>query len=281
MSGIDYKKLRAAQKEMARKGTFPFPTYAEALFSQVLITRRPIESAFGKNFEKKNNKKPLAVPGPQVASTREEGPRGDEEKKGLLQSLGRFVSESADEESIVSFKGGELKDKSTLKSDLVLKQSDLVTGIQPRIIDTFNEKTKVIFVGECPKDFDSESPDSDLLSKMITAMKIRVGTHCRVFITKDSEIAEQEWFGLLKELTSDIQEIIVVSLGALATNTILQKKERLSKIHGKEFNLSLKRGAETVQIRVFPVFHPDILQINPNMKRSAWLDLQKVMEFLS
>jgi uracil-DNA glycosylase family 4 len=279
VSDIDYKKLRAAQKEMARKGTFPFPTYAEALFSQVLVTRRPIESAFGKTLETKTSKKPISVPGPQVASSREEVSKDQDEKKSMLQSLGRFVSESGGADELVSFKGGELKTKST-GNDLVINEAELVTIAHPRIVDTFNTKTQILFVGECPKDYDSENPYSDLLSKMIAAMKIGEGAHCRVFITKDSEVAEQEWFGLLKEIPRDVKELIIVSLGALSTNTILQKKERLSKIHGKEFNLMLKRGAQELQLKVFPVFHPDILQINPNMKRSAWLDLQKVMEFL-
>jgi DNA polymerase len=281
VSKIDYRKLRKAQSELQRKGSFPFPSYAQALFSQVLISRRPIENAFG-NVTPAKPKTPVATRGPQVAPSKVETPEENAikgEKKSLLQSFGRFVSDSADEESKVSFKGGEVRAKSS-GSDLVLKEEELISSVKPRLVDEITKNTKVIFLGECPKDYSQEAPHDNLLSKMIAAMKLSQEQYCRVFITKDSEVSHQEWLGLLKDLPSECKDLVVVTLGALATNTVLQKKERLSRIHGKEFTLSLLGSSHETTLRVFPVFHPDILQINPNMKRSAWLDLQKVMEVL-
>lgn len=282
MSDIDYRKLRNSQTELLRKGSFPFPSYAEALFSQVLITRKPLEHALGKQPVNKA-KTPVALRGPEVAQAKVQEPAAEKEpseKKELLQSLGRFVEESSGDDHKVSFSGGEVRAKAG-ETAVTLEESQLISSVQPRFIDGFGDETRVLFVGECPKDYKSDNPNDNLLSKMIGAMKLPSESYCRTFITKDSELAQQEWYGLLKKVPAQTTHLTVVSLGALATNTILHKKERLSRIHGKEFFVELKRKSGALSLSIFPVFHPDILQINPNMKRSAWLDLQKVMEGLS
>jgi DNA polymerase len=68
----------------------------------------------------------------------------------------------------------------------------------------------------------------------------------------------------------------VVSLGAVSTNILLNSKEKMSAIHGNFFNLH----ANTWNYQMMPIFHPDFLLINPNMKRTAWMDLQKLMQLL-
>ena len=203
------------------------------------------------------------------------------EKAELLESFANFAKDktSEKEEKKIIFPGGELevaksdKEKTTeveMKEELspyILKR-DLHEGVD----------LQLLFLGEVPKDFEGE--DNDLLSKMIGAMNLEKGSFARAFIPKLED--EDEIKKLWGECASDIYQLrpkAVVSLGAFATNLVLAKKERLSKIHGKEFPLSLK-GQELFSSSVFPVFHPDILNINPNMKRSAWMDLQEIMKFL-
>jgi len=67
---------------------------------------------------------------------------------------------------------------------------------------------------------------------------------------------------------------IVVSLGATVTNILLGRREKLSTIHGQFFD----KAIDQCNYSLMPLFHPDFLIINPNMKRTAWIDLQKVME---
>jgi uracil-DNA glycosylase len=163
-----------------------------------------------------------------------------------------------------------------------LSQLEKTAGDRPIIYDydSFSdENLMVIFVGERPKDFNDEHPKADLLSKMIMAMKLREGEFARIFLSKDSEMAKAEWHRTLQLLEGRMQ-LCIVSLGAKACNTVLGSRERLSKIHGQEFHFQLLGKANNVDLTIFPVFHPDFLQINPNMKRSAWIDLQKVMGHL-
>jgi uracil-DNA glycosylase family 4 len=145
-----------------------------------------------------------------------------------------------------------------------------IKGITPLI--------QVLFVGDS---FDGNG--EDLLGKMIGAMKLSSNEFFR-FPMQES-LDEVSDLAMNAEVpnnaTKDLYDIIelkrpeiVVSLGATVTNILLGKREKLSTIHGQFFE---KKIGECVY-NLMPIFHPDFLQINPNMKRTAWIDLQKVME---
>jgi len=137
---------------------------------------------------------------------------------------------------------------------------------------------EVLFVGDS---FNGEG--EDLLGKMIGAMKLS-GTE---FYRHPMEDELDEVNDLVKNqenpspATQKLLNIIfekrpkvVVSLGATVTNILLGKREKLSTIHGQFF----ERQSNSYHYSLMPIFHPDFLIINPNMKRTAWIDLQKVME---
>jgi DNA polymerase len=137
-----------------------------------------------------------------------------------------------------------------------------------------------VFIGERPQDFSEESPHADLLSKMIVAMKLKQGEFSRLFLLRDQERSLEEQWKEAAMIVLKLRPKVVVVLGALCTRLALQRKERLSQVHGQEFHLTFESATANHQVLTYPVFHPDILRINPNMKRSTWLDLQKVMKIL-
>tara|TARA_Y100000768_G_scaffold388329_1_gene383584 strand:+ start:6418 stop:7458 length:1041 start_codon:yes stop_codon:yes gene_type:complete len=327
MSDDFYLKMRKIAQHNQRKGAFPFPTYAEALFSQVLVSRRVLSSS----FERPSERTPVASRGPEVApsSSREitqgqalkdskqgpgstskglqeksseqslqnskNGPKNEgkkdkslSEKKQLFQSLDKFIDQkiNGSDKSSVSFPGGEISKNPALGfsdgSSVKLTDLEELAGDRPIIYDhdAFEgSDLSVIFVGERPKDFDDENPKADLLSKMISAMKLKDTEYSRIFLSKDPDMARSEWYKTLQLLDGRMQ-LCIVPLGAKATNTILGTKERLSKIHGQQVKFKIIGHKTEIDLSVYPVFHPDFLQINPNMKRSAWIDLQKVMGHL-
>ena len=137
---------------------------------------------------------------------------------------------------------------------------------------------EVLFVGDS-----FAGVGEDLLGKMISAMKLTSTEFYRH--PMDPELddiidleknllhpspATQKLFSVI----ATKRPKIVVSLGATVTNVLLGKREKLSTIHGQFFE---KQQDECVY-SLMPLFHPDYLLINPNMKRTAWIDLQKVME---
>ena len=283
MSENNYNNLRKAVGENKRKGAFPFPTYAQALFSQVFISRTPVSGTFTNAEVKKS----FAIPGnlpstnPVEAKTGSQGESNSERNK-VFSSLDKFVDEKigASSKGEVNFPGGKITKKEDVQQGIVISLAELVDTEPAAWVDDYSmDSLTVIFVGERPKDFSEDTKDSDLLSKMISAMKLPIGSFTRVFLDSDKDLALKQWHHSLKKV-SEVNNIIVVSLGAMATNLILGRKERLSRIHGQEFQLVAQSEGKESQLSIYPVFHPDILQINPNMKRSAWLDLQKVMKKL-
>ncbi|MEA9355425.1 uracil-DNA glycosylase family protein [Bacteriovorax sp. PP10] len=155
--------------------------------------------------------------------------------------------------------------------------------VEPKVALKADALSLVLFVG----DSYVEASGEDLLGKMIVAMKLRPGEFNRVPFNEKLEDVND----LAKNLTEPSAETIelleqikkfkpniVVSLGATVTNILLGKREKLSGIHGQFFDKTLTLNNESYTYQVMPIFHPDFLIINPNMKRTAWIDLQKVME---
>ncbi len=161
---------------------------------------------------------------------------------------------------------------------LVERTSSLASDLKEHSASNVEYLSEVLFVG------DNYSGDGeDLLGKMIMAMKLSKDE----FFRHPMDEALEEVSDLAKNLenpkeaTQKLFNIIlekrpkvVVSLGATVTNILLGRREKLSTIHGQFFE---KRQGEC-HFNLMPIFHPDFLLINPNMKRTAWIDLQKVME---
>jgi DNA polymerase len=127
----------------------------------------------------------------------------------------------------------------------------------------------------------------DLLDKMISAMKLdpesyklTVGIKCLPksdSLTATSKLS-RECIGHLWEEILLYRPKFVISLGALATNQIREEKARLTDIHGKFFPLKVEN--QSFECTLVPIFHPSLLLINQQMKRTTWYDLQKVMRKL-
>ncbi|MBC7714404.1 MAG: hypothetical protein H7177_13750 [Rhizobacter sp.] len=159
--------------------------------------------------------------------------------------------------------------------DVVVKTSEFVAKK--------DSLSLVLFVGDTFVDSSGE----DLLGKMIQAMKLKNGEVNRVpfnvSLDDVNDLAENlvnpsvETTELLEQIKK-FKPNIVVSLGATVTNILLGKREKLSGIHGQFFEKSLESVGDQYTYQLMPIFHPDFLVINPNMKRTAWIDLQKVME---
>jgi|GEM_PF-169404 len=76
---------------------------------------------------------------------------------------------------------------------------------------------------------------------------------------------------LLREIAV-VRPRVIVTLGATATQNLLQTKVPIGKLRGKFHDLM---GA-----KVMPTFHPAYLLRDPNKKRDVWDDMKLVKEFL-
>ena len=141
----------------------------------------------------------------------------------------------------------------------------------------------LMFIGEAPgreEDLRSEAfvgAAGQLLTKMLKAMglsreEVYIANiiKCRPPRNRDpapDEIAACEVF--LKQQIDAIDPGVIVTLGAFAARTLLQRDTGITRLRG--------RFHAYHDVPLMPTFHPAYLLRNPEAKRPTWNDLQMVM----
>ncbi|MFV0439170.1 MAG: uracil-DNA glycosylase [Desulfopila sp.] len=75
---------------------------------------------------------------------------------------------------------------------------------------------------------------------------------------------------LLRQMAA-LQPVAVLSMGLIATRTLLNRKDPLSRIRGR---LQVCADSNGRQIPLVATYHPTYLLKNPEMKKATWQDLQ-------
>ena len=152
------------------------------------------------------------------------------EKEHALESMEKFVTKVTEDkpvgQKIIPLEHGHIEKKQdeTTKIQLTKKSDDSFTsqleGIE--ILSGDFSNVKCVFLGDTP-----HTDNDDLLMKMIQAMKLETGEYLRMPLENISQCSDEFadlCIGLLK-----LNPQILVTMGAIATNVMLGKKERLSK----------------------------------------------------
>jgi DNA polymerase len=77
---------------------------------------------------------------------------------------------------------------------------------------------------------------------------------------------------LLKQIDS-LRPLVIVTLGRVSTQNLLETKTPLTKLRGNWHNFK--------NIKVMPTFHPSYLLRFPKERHKTWEDMQQVMEYLA
>tara|TARA_R110000868_G_scaffold103710_10_gene285473 strand:+ start:3553 stop:4353 length:801 start_codon:yes stop_codon:yes gene_type:complete len=214
---------------------------------------------------------------PALRSETHAAPKVNSEKIKTLESLKSFADQKLEETpgAKIEFPGGEVSAK---EGSLIGRK--ITISDKAKTPSWANQNIKIIFYGESSKLGDasqaSGSRAAELLDKMVSAMKIPEDQVLKLLSEEKLEESGELFESFMKGLLVS-RPAFVVSLGALATNTLIGRKEKLTRIHGQFFPIKIEDGVDKCQIQLMPLFHPDFLLINPNMKRTAWIDLQKIM----
>jgi len=150
-----------------------------------------------------------------------------------------------------------------------------------------NPKANLVIIGEAPgaKEDESGQPFVGRSGKLLTKMLLSIGIDRRdVFITNivkcrppgnrnpsDNEVAQCLPY-LIKQLEK-IRPRVILLLGKVASKSLLGVNDALKNL--REAHYFYKK------IPVFITYHPSALLRNPNWKKFAWIDLQKVQKFLN
>jgi DNA polymerase len=169
---------------------------------------------------------------------------------------------------------------------LLCKKCRLANNRTNVVFGEGNTHSKLMFIGEGPgaeEDIQGRpfvGRAGKLLDKMILAMGL---AREEVYIAnivkcrppynrapfKDEAVMCRSY---VIEQINIIKPYLIICLGSIATNYLLDINVSITKMHGilKEFN----------GVRVIPTFHPAYLLRNPNKKAEAWQDLKKAMALL-
>jgi DNA polymerase len=150
------------------------------------------------------------------------------------------------------------------------------------IVGEGNAKASIMFVGEAPGEQEDKlgrpfvGPAGQLLDRILEVVEIRRDdvyitniVKCRPpgnRIPKNTEVQACREF--LEKQIAAIQPRIVVCLGALAAQTIIDPNARVTKIRGHWF---LEKN-----MHVIATFHPSAILRDPQKKRPAWEDFKKI-----
>jgi len=151
------------------------------------------------------------------------------------------------------------------------------------VVGEGNPNAELVFVGEGPAEQEDAQgrpfvgKAGQLLDKMIHAMGLQREqvylcniVKCHPTGNRNPEAEEIEACSqFLARQLDVIRPKIVVALGNLAAQTLLQTEEPISQLRGNFF--PYRNGA-----KLMPTLHPAHLLRNPVSKREAWADLQQV-----
>lgn len=155
--------------------------------------------------------------------------------------------------------------------------------------DSFKAPLQVLFIAdeECFSQSDeSLSPllfsayfdeqISQLFWKMTKAMKL---SEEDFFLTSVSLSGHEQIDRLFSEIIH-YRPKLIMTLGAKAYHAVAGMKTRLKDVHGQFVETKLINQEDEYCFRVMPIFSPKLLYTSPNMKKAAWTDMQKAMEYL-
>jgi DNA polymerase len=170
----------------------------------------------------------------------------------------------------------------------------LAEGRRNIVFGSGDASARLVFVGEGPgqdEDLSGEpfvGPAGELLTKIIAAMGLtREAVYiCNVVkcrppknrLPKPEEIAVCLPF--LKAQLRAIKPAVICTLGACASQTLLETDQAISRLRGRFHAYAHSPGKGGGGCQVMPTFHPAYLLRNPQAKRDVWADMQKIMKVL-
>lgn len=153
-----------------------------------------------------------------------------------------------------------------------------------------NPASGIMFIGESPGPDEDRSgkafvgPNGALLDKMLAA--IGLNSRDDYYITNvlpwrppgnrtptDAEISTCLPF--LRRHIALVNPRVLILLGGLATKTLLQRTEGITRLRGKWFEYALP---DSRIVPVLPMLNPSALLSNPGQKRQSWQDLLALKE---
>ena len=166
------------------------------------------------------------------------------------------------------------------------QQCRLASGRTQVVFGSGNPEASIMFVGEAPGFHEDKQgvPFVGAAGKLLTELLESVGlSRSQIYIAnvikcrppQNRDPAPDEVETCKPFLLRQIQLIkphLVCSMGNFATQTLLERKVGITKVHGQPFQLS--------EFRLFPLFHPAAALHNDRLRPQLQEDFQKLKRLL-
>lgn len=235
------------------------------------------------------------------------------EKSVVMDALQSFSKEKIEENKgePIRFKGGEISLKKESKTNHELTTELKINDFKNDVVNFIGEETfearfkdkeglfeshplQVLFITEelHKRSFEVETKEQKelqsfldpqaaiLFEKMIKAMQLDFKDYAVSALKFKSEEDESSYLDYLIHEVTLFRPKLIITLGAKATNSLLGTVERLMNIHGQFYHVGFKTDKNEYATELMPLFHPELLTVAQEMKKSAWTDMQKAMKFL-
>jgi uracil-DNA glycosylase family 4 len=266
-----YKSFELAKTEQLEESTaIALPSKANEVTERVKM----LDSLhkFGNEEIKKTDRNALLFPGGEVHIKEKNGPETG-------------IGESAELLNVEELTSNMTK----LLGEDVMKlrfSGEAINKLQTKVMfisDTFNNNIEAHEDKTIGPLLSCFNPTVSLLfSRMINAMGIGADEFVLNALSTVKDDTEVDYFDTLKSEILFYKPELIITLGAQATNKLLKLKSRLKDIHGNFYQLDITdQLSGKHQFDVMPLFSPTLLQTAPNMKKTAWKDMQKAMTKLS
>lgn len=226
----------------------------------------------------------------EVPFTISEGPRPSEtkeshltEKQIVLEAFTSYAKEKIEEDlesKTLNFNGGEIK----LKEATGYRNS-FALNLKTPIESAVKEKAKVIFLFDEERNSEFSGLEK-FTDKGLAELFLKMVTDGMKLSSPDYDLTSI----FLEDKTSNLNTLIskvlahkpkmIISLGAKATNSLLETNLRMAELHGKFFDLSFKSENEDHVLKLMPILSLDIINISKDKKRIVWEDLKKAIQYL-
>jgi DNA polymerase len=158
----------------------------------------------------------------------------------------------------------------TASDSIAAIADDLSRLIGTRLISQGEPSPSLVFVAQGPAPY--TDAESQLLEKMIAAMGVpRSKVHLLNLVTPGATAVASKPF--LDRAFALLRPRVVVALGTLAAQSLLESERPISGLRGK-----FHEGAG---FKLMATFHPADLLRAPDAKREAWEDLKQVAKELA
>jgi hypothetical protein len=155
------------------------------------------------------------------------------------------------------------------KTKIPLKLQGFYQELHPEVVVLCDSNLPLNLEAKLESELFFEKEVLDLWEKMLKAMNVSP-------LKKWTLSVEQLSMDEIKEALYWLHPKIVITLGAVAIQKLIQTKDRLSSLHGSSQILKLA----DLQLLVIPLFHPSLLINNQNMKKTTWADMQMIIDIL-